>query len=81
MDIPEIPEGLQFYFPVMAEMRDGQLRFVVQPDIAIDSQRTIWNDGKMKWSPVTEELEQADLAIYKILQGLVDKPVNKLSDN
>jgi hypothetical protein len=81
MDIPEIPEGLQFYFPVMAEMRDGQLRFVVQPDIAIDSQRTIWNDGKMEWSPVTEGLEQADLAIYKILQGLVDKPVNKLSDN
>jgi len=78
MDIPEIPEGLQFYFPVMAEMRDGQLRFVVQPDIAIDSQRTIWNDGKMEWSPVTEELEQADLAIYKILQGLVDKPVDKL---
>ena len=55
----------------MAEMRDGQLRFVVQPDIAIDSQRTIWNDSEMKWSQVTEELEQADLAIYKILQGLL----------
>ena len=71
MNMPEIPNGLQFYFPVMAEMRDGQLRFVVQPDIAIDSQRTIWNDSEMKWSQVTEELEQADLAIYKILQGLL----------
>jgi hypothetical protein len=77
MDTPEIPEGLQFYFPVMAEMRDGQLRFVVQPDIAIDSQRTIWNDSEMEWSRVTEELEKADLAIYKTLKNLVEK-VDKL---
>ncbi len=73
MNTPEIPNGLQFYFPVMAEMRDGQLRFVVQPDMSIDSQRTIWNDSEMEWSQVTEELEQADLAIYKTLQGLLQK--------
>ena len=69
--VRDIPEGFQFRFSVIAEMRDGELCFSVHSNHSFD--QPIWNGRDSVPLVTTTILAESHNEILEILKQKVDK--------